>query len=258
MTNAVGPLLLKSLPATLVEQLLETFGETRRNFYLARFRPSEVEGGRFAEAVFRILEYKTTGGFTPLGVRIPDFEKRCEDLRNLPVSSFSDSVRIHIPRTIRLVYDIRNKRDAAHLADGIDPNLQDASFVVACCDWVMAELVRIFRGVDANEAHRIVTELVTRRAPVIQEFGEELLKTLNPRLGPTDRVLVLLYHRGDVGATEQELASWLKPVQRKNIGRVLSDLEHEKDFIVSKSDKYFITLRGVREVEQKRLSDSPN
>ena len=45
-------------------------------------------------------------------------------------STFGDSVRLHIPRALGLVYGIRNKRDAAHLADGIDPSLQDANVVV--------------------------------------------------------------------------------------------------------------------------------
>ena len=30
---------------------------------------------------------------------------------------------------LRVVYDIPNKRDAAHLTDGIDPNVQDVTIV---------------------------------------------------------------------------------------------------------------------------------
>ncbi len=62
----------------------------------------------------------------------------------------------------------RRRRDAAHLADGIDANLQDAT-LVAVLDWVLAELVRLHHGVGAGEAHGIVEDLVTRRAPVIQD-----------------------------------------------------------------------------------------
>ena len=130
----------------LVDQLLETYTQVKKEYYLNHLRPNEVEGGRFAEAAYRILESVTLGkkNFTPLGKQIKDFEKECENQRNLPSAQFADSIRLHIPRTLRLIYDIRNKRDAAHLGDGIDPNTQDATFVVGCCDWVLAEFVRLF------------------------------------------------------------------------------------------------------------------
>jgi len=243
-------------PKELVNQLLETYIETKRQYYLAHLRPNEVEGGRFAEAVFRLLEVVTKGSYTPLSTRIKDFEKECEDMRNLSAAKFPESIRLHIPRTLRLIYDIRNKRDAAHLADGIDPNVQDATFVVSCCDWLMAELVRLFHGVTPDQAHTIVAALVERKCPTVQPFGE-FLKTLNPRFGPSERILVLLYERANLGATELELKSWLKPNQRPNLGRTLHALEHDKDLIVNRNDRYFITRRGVLCVEQGGLLNPP-
>ena len=59
-----------------------------------------------------MLQEKTTGGFKPSGKQL-DVEKLREGLANLPSSSFPDSVRLHIPRALRVVYDIRNSRDAA-------------------------------------------------------------------------------------------------------------------------------------------------
>jgi hypothetical protein len=52
----------------------------------------------------------------------------------MPIGSAPDSIRLHIPRTFRVIYDIRNKRDAAHLGDGIDPNLQDSTLVSAASE----------------------------------------------------------------------------------------------------------------------------
>ena len=48
------------------------------------------------------------------------------------------------------------KRDVAHLGDGIDANLQDATLVIGNMDWVMAELVRLHHGVPANAAQKII------------------------------------------------------------------------------------------------------
>ena len=80
-------------------------------------------------------------------------------------------MRIHIPRALRLVYDIRNKRDVAHLGDGIDPNLQDATMVASVLDWVLAEFIRLYHNVTANVAQQLVSEIVTRAVPVIQDFN---------------------------------------------------------------------------------------
>lgn len=82
----------------------------------------------------------------------------------------SESVRLHIPRTLQLIYDVRNKRDVAHLADGINPNMQDATLVVRNMERVVAELVRLFHDVSPTEAHAIIADLVSKDVPLIQVF----------------------------------------------------------------------------------------
>jgi hypothetical protein len=259
MLEKIRASLSAQLEAEIVDQLLETYVQLKREYYLNHLRPNEVEGGRFAEAAHRVLQSITRGRkvYTPLGRQIKDFEKECEDFRNLPTNQFPESIRIHIPRTIRLVYDIRNKRDAAHLGDHIDPNLQDATLVMVCCDWVMAEFVRLLHNVGADEAHRIIDSLVERKCPAVQSFGD-FLKTLNPALGPTDRLNVLLYERAATGATEIELQSWLKPSQRRNLRRTLLAMEHEKDLITNRHDKYYITHRGILYAEKNHLLEPPS
>ncbi len=54
----------------LVDELLAAYIDTKRNFYLGNLRPSEVEGGRFCEAAFRLLEQHTKGKPTQLGKQL--------------------------------------------------------------------------------------------------------------------------------------------------------------------------------------------
>jgi hypothetical protein len=240
-----------SFPPKLVEELTNSYQEQKRNFFLGNHRPTEVEGGRFSEAAFRLLEYQTTGTFTPIGTQL-NTDSLIKQLANLPASSHNDSVRLHIPRTLRVIYDIRNKRDAAHLADGIDPNLQDASLVFSALDWILAEFVRISSSISPDAAFALVKAITVHAIPAIEDF-DGFLKTLKPSLGPSDRILLLLYHRGNFGASSEELSKWLKPSQRKNLKRTLTQMENEKDFIVSINDKKKITRLGVLEVQQKKL-----
>lgn len=234
------------LPEKLVDELLSAYQETKHNFFLGGLRLSEVEGGRFCEAAFRLLEHVIKGSSTDLN-RPLDTEKLITALSNSP-RSFPDSVRLHMPRALRVVYDIRNNRDAAHLADGIDPNLQDASLVVSTLDWVLAELVRIYHNVSADEARQIIERLVTRSAPVIENF-DGFLKVLNPSLSVSGYVLVLLYERGSAGANFAELESWVRPSMRANLKRTLSGMVDDKAQLHESGGVFKLTKLGRQEVE---------
>lgn len=246
---AIKDSLVPSFPPNLVEQLIECYAEQKKNYYLGRMRPNEVEGGRFAEAGYRMLQHAAGASVTPLGAQL-DTNAISRMLEN--ATSAADSIRFHIPRTLRVIYDIRNKRDAAHLSDGIDPNLQDSSLVSAAMDWVLAEFVRIARGVPPDRAFALVKAITVRRIPAVEEFGD-LLKTLRPSLGPSDRILLLLYHRADTGATSDELSNWLKPKQRTNLSRTLAQLEYDKDYIAGTEGRYRLTRRGISAIEGRRL-----
>ena len=196
MRSVIQSQLASALPPTLVDELLEAHAQAKQSLYLGGLRLSEVEGGRFCEAAFRLLEQISLGSFTPLGTQL-NTEKIIQKLENLPKGSHPDAVRIHIPRALRLVYDIRNKRDAAHLGDGIDPNLQDATLVTSVLDWVLAEFIRLYHNVTADVAQQLVSEIGTRAVPVVQDFAG-FLKILKPNLAVSDHCLVLLYQRGVV------------------------------------------------------------
>jgi hypothetical protein len=244
--------LASKLDPKLVKELLDAHAEVKRNFYLGGLRLSAVEGGRFCEAAFRLLEYVTQNAtFTPIGRQL-DTDRLIRGLSNLSPAQYNDSVRLHIPRSLRLVYDIRNKRDAAHLADGIDPNLQDATLIVGVVDWVLAEFIRLYHSVSADAASKIVHGIVKRVAPVIQDFNG-FLKVLNPRLEASDHFTVLLYQRGEDGATYDELEMWARPKMRANLKRTLGVLIHKKDFVHFDGSRYFITRNGEHYVERKSL-----
>jgi len=253
MRAAIESDLSSRFDAQLVKELLDAHAEAKRNFYLGGLRLAEVEGGRFCEAAFRLLEQICFGKWTPLGAKL-NTEKLINDFRNLSGKVQPDAVRLHIPRALRLVYDIRSKRDAAHLADGIDPNLQDATLVVSVLDWVLAEFIRLYHRVSANEAKSLVDEIVTRTAPIVQDFGGAL-KVLRPDLGSSDHCLVLLYHCGARGATFEDLRGWVRPTMRRNLRRTLTRLVDEQDRAHSDGLRYWITRLGEQEVERRGLVD---
>jgi hypothetical protein len=235
------------IPIALVDEVVDAFAEAKRRFYRDDLRPSGLEGGRFSEAVFRILQWETTQEYVPLGKTLPSVDKLVTTLQN---AEGSESVRLHIPRTLRLIYDVRNKRDVVHLSDGIDPNQQDATLVVRNMEWVLAELVRIFHNVSPAEAHSIIVDLVSKDVPLIQVFDG--FPRILGSLGASDHFLVLLFWRGAEGATFEELRAWARPVMRANAKRTLGLLD-TKDLLHLQGDRYVLTHLGERDVEDRRL-----
>ena len=248
MVDVIHQSLSRSFDDKLIVELLAAYREAKENFYYGGLRLSAVEGGRFCEAAFRMLEQVTTGKYTSLSKKL-DAEKLTIALSNIQAGGHSDSIRLYIPRCLRMVYDVRNNRDAAHLADGIDPNLQDASLVISALDWVMAEFVRLYHKVSADEAQAIIQNLVTKHAPAVQDFAG-FLKVLRPKLKASNFVLLLLYERS---ATYPELEQWVHPAMRSNLRRTLNKLMDDEAFVHFDGTKYILTQLGSLEVEKRRL-----
>jgi len=247
MLDTIKNQLNQSYPQELVGSLFGSYKEVVENFNLGKLRPSEVESGRFCEAAIRMLQYKTAGAYTPIGTRIANLDTEISTLANLPKADFSESVRLHIPRTIRVIYDVRSKRDSVHLGN-IDPNLMDATLVLNCCKWILAELFRLELKIPANEAQKTIDYLIEKKIPIIQDF-DGFLVTLNPSLSARDRILVLLYYRSKEGATREELSLWLPPKMKKQLTTNLHRLQHNRNFIHRANNQIYITRAGEQFVE---------
>jgi hypothetical protein len=246
-----GGFVAAGIAPVLADELLAAYVEAKRRFHLGDHRPQGVEGGRFSEAVFRVLQDLCKLPVTPLGKTLPKVDQLMAVYENS--TSAPASVRTHIPRTLKLIYDIRNKRDVAHLQDGIDPNLQDATLVIGCMDWVVAELVRINHGVSADRAQHIITELVQKEVPAVQEIDGH--PTILADIAPRDQALLMLYRSGAAGLTLDALAGQLRSPRKADLKKRLMRLDQEKLALHHPvSGRFHITLRGIRYVESARLA----
>ena len=198
-----------------------------------------------------LLQHAAGQSVTALGKTLPSVDQLLQQFEQ--VTGQRDSVRLHIPRTLKLIYDIRNKRDVAHLGDGIDPNRQDATLVVGNLDWVMAELVRLYHDVSADRAQQVIETLVTREVPAIEEIDGQpvVLSDLQPR----DQALLMLYRAGSGGASLDELAEGLRVARKDHLRTRLARLDTDKLALLHpKSGRYYLTSRGAKRVEEQGLA----
>jgi hypothetical protein len=249
MLNEIKQQLENTFDRQLLDKLFESHQLLTEHYYLGRYRPCALEGGRFAEVSLRMLQQALTGTFIPLGTHITNFTDETRKLEQLE-RTLKESLRIQIPRTVQVVFDIRNKRDIGHTGGDVDANYSDATFSLVACNWILTEFLRIYYTSDIDTAQKLVNSLVKVRIPLIQDF-DGFLKILKPDLKVPDKVLSLLYYRGTEGATVKQLNEWLSHrVSGTHMNNTLSRLEHDRAFIYRKGDLCFITDTGRKYAEE--------
>jgi len=120
--------------------------------------------------------------------------------------------------------------------------------VVALCDWVLAELIRLTFNCSLVEAQGMVDNLVERKVPIIQDFGG-FPKILRTDLTIPERILALAYRSGTNGVAIDELQRWLKPAKQGPVGVAVLRLDR-KALLHRDGSRCFITQSGIRYVEE--------
>lgn len=249
MINKVSSDLKTKLPHELVDYLLNSYIEIKEHYLLSRHEPSELNGGKLVEACFRILEFETKGTYTAVGVHTPDMIGKLRAFEQLPATNLIESYRIHIPRTLTTIYNIRNKRGVGHLGGDVNPNFVDSSFIVACSDWTIAEILRVHYTCSLNEAQKIVDAIVTRPTFLIHQI-DDIKRVLNPKLKHRDQVLTLLASEHPNFVAESKLINWIEPKSKGTFISVLKKL-HSERLIEYKTDKNcYILPTGLKYVDK--------
>jgi len=235
MIEQVSTDLKSGLPSELVDALLTTYDELKQNYFIGKHEPSELNGGKFCEACYRILQFETNNRiYTPIGDEIKDLIGKFRSLENLPTGSVHESFRIHIPRVLVAMYNVRNKRGVGHLGGDVTPNLIDSSLLIACADWVMAELFTIYYKCSLDEAQKIVNAFAQRKLILVHEI-EDIKRVLLPSLSQRDQTLLLLSSVYPEKVTSDDLVKWIEPGNKSNYKNIVLRKLHVDRYIEYRS-----------------------
>jgi hypothetical protein len=202
---------LAALPARLRDELLESYREIMSNYLERRWEPAELNGGKFCEVAYSIVNGAVTGTFPAKASKPASMVDSCRALEKVPALTTrvgDRSLRVLIGRMLPVLYEIRNNRGVGHVGGDVDANHMDAEAVQAMASWVMAELVRIFHGVTTDEARDTIDALVERKTPAIWDV-EGVKRVLDPRVQAKDQVLMLLHHSTGWVSTD-DLFKWVE------------------------------------------------
>src|SRR5690606_17146131 len=126
-------------------------------------------GGKFAEAVYSILNGYTSGAFPASPSKPTNMVAACQALEQVDKARFCRSERIQIPRMLMALYEVRNNRNVGHIGGDVDPCHMDATVVLSMVQWIMAELIRIFNSLPVSRVQPVVDAIVERKVPIIWE-----------------------------------------------------------------------------------------
>jgi hypothetical protein len=223
MTVAVA---LAQIPAGLREPLIREYQSIIQNYAEHRWSPSELSGGLFCEIVYTIIDGFTKGAYANAPSKLSNFVSACRKLE--AATHIPRSFQILIPRALSALYEVRNNRGVGHVGGDVDPNHMDATLVISMCNWIMAELVRVFHNVSITEAQSLVDTLVELRIPLIWH-GADIKRVLDPNLSLRDQMLLLIATSGGVISVEA-LWTWCEYENKKYFLKLLRKL-HSARFI---------------------------
>ncbi|MGB8993158.1 MAG: hypothetical protein WCD80_13975 [Desulfobaccales bacterium] len=240
---SVEAVLKAKFPYDIVDALLNAYGEIEENFVLKKWKASELDAGHFVEAARRILEFDLTGIYTPISQKLPNFSDTV--LKSYENASGDESFRILIPRALKAIYNIRNKRGVGHISD-VSPNEMDSTYILYTVKWVLAELVRLASGLTVPETQKLIESITERKMDIVWK-EIDFTRILHTSIIARDKILILLYDQSPRGDKElQAIIEYSNKSKFKGILRAL----HKQRLIEYKADGLcIISPTGLFEAE---------
>jgi hypothetical protein len=234
--------LYSKFPPELVEDLIGSYEKVLVEYRKAAWDETLWKAGKFVENVFRLLYFIV---HSKVLHEVPSMNDLKTELEKSSSATFDDSVRILIPRiSTAMIYDPRSKKGAVHVKP-IDPDYLDATLAVSACDWVLAELLRVYNTKDPEEIQHIIQSILVRKVPFVEKHGGQSYVTV-PLNNAGDEVLMLLLDNRD-GMDRRTIGKSLE--NNYTPGRVTQALDElmdkNKRYIILRPDKkYAITGPG--------------
>lgn len=245
--QTVNDILVTASDAVLGSTILQTFQEVEKNFFLRSWKTSQLDAGHFVEAVRRLIELKLFGSYTPIGQALSRFNEAC--LSQYEKAQGDESYRILIPRVLYAAYCIRNKRGVGHLGS-VSANYLDATFIVASCKWVLAEIIRLESKLPPQTTAEMVEKIVERPIPSVWD-GQGIQRVMLD-VSVSEQVLVLLLASSP--RMDYDLQSATDYKNDTYFRKILRTLHKDRMIEYATNGECTISPKGVIKAEQITLS----
>lgn len=204
-----------------------------------------LRGGKFSEAVMKAIHFVRTGNIAQqisIDVEINEVNRRAD----LP-----ESIRLMIPRAIRVLYDHRSRRGGAH--GSFDPNAMDCSVIVPIADWIVGELVRLYCTAVPDRAMKFVIGITAKSIPIVEKIDEDYV-VLRKGTSARQEIGFILYSRYPERTTTTQLRKWIPNHSAANLSLSLANMRKAK-LVHCNSDGALLTTAGIKATEEEMLRE---
>ncbi len=246
MDELVKALAGSGIRPVLCQKLIGTYEKARKANLIGSPEDLSTTCGRFAEqAIAIIYEKGTTKTVDENGI---GFETCYREIENLPASMkttpTSELLFVTLPRVLRSIYTIRNKKEGAH-TKAFSVTAMDKRVMMNLCNWSLAQLVFFF-GKDAALTEGVLPKITLESIPTFQEFEDGRVAVFK-KLSEERRLLLIIYYKDQrIGRDELERITGLK---RPNLRTCLAGLKDDT-LIDENENGVVITNAGKIEIEK--------
>src|SRR3989338_4245396 len=222
MTDELVDILSESIDKSLVTDLVKSYTNVKSEFSKGDSEGCLSKSGKFSENVFRVLKFLKDGTIAT-EIRQGDFNTVRESLENTQADKLPESIRILMPRiATSMIYDTRSKLGAVHQKP-IEPDFIDAKLTIVACDWIMAELLRLYHTRDTEKVVQIMKTLTKEYVPHVERKRGDIFVTLKGDC--KDQILAALLHAGEEGLKRTQIGKIIKVYTPARITQSLTELE---------------------------------
>jgi len=248
----ISSALKNKYPADVCDAILEAYREIEESFSLQKWKTAELDAGHFVEASRRLLEHELFGSYTPIGKNLPSFNDG--ELKKYENAQGDESLRMLIPRVLKSIFNIRNKRGIGHLGV-ISANEMDSTLILYNVKWVLAEFVRLATGTNPNETQKMIASIVERRIGLLWKH-QGITRILESKISARDQVLILLYDASPLA--ESDLQTTVEYKNNTNFRKILRRLHSARMIDWTQGGQAFITPKGSEAAEAVILKFQPS
>lgn len=245
--TSIESILKGAYDTSLVDKLLTSYKEIEESYVLGRWKPSELNAGHFVECIRRILELELFSTFIPFRQSLNRFND--VELKRYETGSGHDSFRLLIPRILKSVFNIRNKRGVAHIGD-INPNEMDSTYILHSVKWVLAEIVRLKSQLSIQGTQKILNEITEHHIELLwKENG--IKRVLDSKIRTKDQILIVLLDSSPQKVTElQKITEYQNNV---NFRKVILHKLHKERLIELDNDTQDCFLSPIGKSKAEKL-----
>ncbi len=234
------------IDSTLADQLFSESEELETSFALHKWKHTQLDGGRFCEVASRII-YSVDSGTINLTKSVETCINYIENDHATHLYPDRQALN-HIVKVIKSAYKLRSQRGAVHVTPKYTADEIDSRYILECCRWILADILRLFAGTTKKEVAELIQELAQYPVPLVREYGErKLLQSV--AFTTEEEVLVLLYFGPKEGMPLEDLLAFI-PRDNSGIRRSVKSLTlANKRQVILVDSLLKITDLGIRRAE---------